>query len=234
MNKISINDIDLNGKRIIMRVDFNVPLDKEGNITNRQRIVAALPTIELALKKNAKSIVLMSHLGRPNGKRNEKLSLKPVKAVLDELLKTDVIFLNDCVGSEVEKVCENPKNGSIILLENLRFHIEEEGSSKNKETGEKTKADKKNVENFRKSLSKLGDVYINDAFGTAHRGHSSMVGVNLETRASGLLLQKELDYFGKALESPKKPFLSILGGKILFIYFCKKKIKIINKFLINK
>ena len=153
----------------------------------------------------------MSHLGRPDGKVNEKYSLKPVVPVLEKQLGQSVIFLNDCVGLEVEKSVQDAAPGSVILLENLRFHIEEEGSVKNKD-GSKTKADPENVKKFREQLTVLGDVYVNDAFGTAHRAHSSMVGVNLPQRASGFLVKKELDYFSKALENPEPPFLAILGG----------------------
>ena len=153
----------------------------------------------------------MSHLGRPDGKPNPKYSLKPVAAELEKLLGKPVTFCSDCVGPEVEKTVNETKDGGVVLLENLRFHIEEEGSAKDKE-GNKTKADKGDVEKFRKGLTALGDVYINDAFGTAHRAHSSMVGVDLPQKASGFLVKKELDYFAQALESPKRPFLAILGG----------------------
>jgi len=154
----------------------------------------------------------MSHLGRPDGKPNPKYSLKPVVAELEKLLggKT-VTFCDDCVGPEVEKTVNGTDHGGVVLLENLRFHIEEEGSSKDKE-GNKVKADKGDVEKFRKGLTALGDVYVNDAFGTAHRAHSSMVGVDLPQKASGFLVKKELDYFAQALEDPKRPFLAILGG----------------------
>jgi len=153
----------------------------------------------------------MSHLGRPDGKVIEKYSLKPVAGELKQLLGRDIIFTNDCVGPEVEKTVADAPKGAVILLENLRFHIEEEGSVKNKD-GSKTKADPAKVNEFREQLTKLGDVYINDAFGTAHRAHSSMVGVKLPYRASGLLVKKELEYFAKALENPERPFLAILGG----------------------
>ena len=212
MAKLSIDQLDLRGKRVLMRVDFNVPQDKKtGAITNTQRITAALPTIQYALDKGA-SVVLMSHLGRPDGKKVDKYSLKPIAEKASELLKRPVTFLNDCVGAEVEKACAALKPGQVVLLENLRFHIEEEGSVKNEETGEKTKADPAKVEAFRASLSKLGDVYVNDAFGTAHRAHSSMVGAKLPQRAAGFLLKKELDAFAKVLDAPKRPLLAIMGG----------------------
>ncbi len=209
LNKLSITDLDLAGKRVLIRVDFNVPL-KEGKITNNARIVAALPTIKLALDQGA-SVVLMSHLGRPDGEKIAKYSMKPVAEELEKLLGKKITFLNDCVGPEVEAACAKLAPGSVVLLENLRFHIEEEGKAK-KEDGTSVKADPENVKKFRESLTKLGDVYVNDAFGTAHRAHSSMVGVNLPQKASGLLMQKELEYFGKALGNPERPFLGILGG----------------------
>ncbi|MCJ1388595.1 phosphoglycerate kinase [Xylographa bjoerkii] len=210
-NKLAITDVDLKGKRVLIRVDFNVPLDSEQHITNNQRIVGALPTIKYAGEHGAKAIILMSHLGRPDGKKVEKYSLKPIVPELEKLLGKKVTFTNDCVGKEVEETVNKASDGQIILLENLRFHAEEEGSSKDAE-GKKVKANKEKVQEFRKGLTALGDVYINDAFGTAHRAHSSMVGVELPQKASGFLMKKELDYFAQALENPKRPFLAILGG----------------------
>ncbi|KAG1778668.1 phosphoglycerate kinase [Suillus placidus] len=209
-NKLSITDLDLKGKRVLIRVDFNVPM-QDGKITNPARIVAALPTIKYALDNGAKTVVLMSHLGRPDGKVVEKYSLKPVAGELEKHLGKPVIFLPGCVGPDVENAVNAAEPGSVILLENLRFHIEEEGSVKNKD-GTKTKADTAKVAEFRESLTRLGDVYVNDAFGTAHRAHSSMVGVKLPQRAAGFLVKKELEYFAKALENPDRPFLAILGG----------------------
>lgn len=159
----------------------------------------------------AKSVILMSHLGRPDGKVISKYSLEPVAGELEKILNRKVIFLHDCIGPEVEKAIKEAPTGSVILLENLRFHIEEEGSVKDKE-GKKTKADPATVDRFRGGLTALGDVYINDAFGTAHRAHSSMVGVKLPQRAAGFLVKKELEYFARALEKPERPFLAILGG----------------------
>jgi phosphoglycerate kinase len=209
--KKSITEVALKGRRAVMRVDFNVPQDKEtGEITNPARIVAALPTIKYILEQGG-SVVLMSHLGRPDGKRVEKFSLKPVAKKLEELLGKPVRFLNDCVGPDVEAACSALKPGEVVLLENLRFHIEEEGKVKNKD-GSKTKAEPEKVEAFRGSLTKLGDVYVNDAFGTAHRAHSSVVGVNLPDKVAGFLMQKELDAFASVLENPKRPVLAILGG----------------------
>lgn len=201
LKKLSITDIDLKGKRVLMRVDFNVPM-KNGKITNTARIDAAVPTIKLALEKGA-SVVLMSHLGRPSETGPEaEYSLKPVAEALSETLDESVQFLDDCVGPEVERRCASLKPGEVVLLENLRFHGAEQGK----------KATPEQITAFRASLTKLGDVYVNDAFGTAHRAHSSMVGVDLPVKAAGLLLQKELEYFGKALEAPERPFLAILGG----------------------
>ncbi|PGH15547.1 phosphoglycerate kinase [Helicocarpus griseus UAMH5409] len=211
-NKLSITDVDLKDKRVLIRVDFNVPLSPEKTITNNQRIVGALPTIKYAIDHGAKAVVLMSHLGRPDGKANPKYSLKPVVPELEKLLGgKSVTFTEDCVGKEVEETVNKASGGQVILLENLRFHAEEEGSSKDAE-GKKVKADKEKVEEFRKGLTALGDIYINDAFGTAHRAHSSMVGINLPQKAAGFLVKKELEYFAKALENPTRPFLAILGG----------------------
>ncbi|EPT01808.1 hypothetical protein FOMPIDRAFT_1029596 [Fomitopsis schrenkii] len=209
-NKLSITDLDLKGKRVLIRVDFNVPM-QDGKVTNPARIVAALPTIKYALENGASKVILMSHLGRPDGKVVAKYSLEPVSKELEKQISKPVIFVHESVGPEVEKAVAEAPDGSLILLENLRFHIEEEGSSKDKD-GKKTKADPAKVEAFRVGLTKLGDVYVNDAFGTAHRAHSSMVGVKLQQRAAGFLMKKELDYFAKALEHPERPFLAILGG----------------------
>ncbi|EIE90522.1 phosphoglycerate kinase 2 [Rhizopus delemar RA 99-880] len=183
---------------------------KDGAITNNNRIVQALPTVKYALDNGASAVILMSHLGRPNGEAVAKYSLKPVAAEVEKLLGKPVEFLNDCVGPDVEKACQSATGGKVILLENLRFHIEEEGSAK--VDGQKVKADAEAVKKFRASLTALADIYVNDAFGTAHRAHSSMVGVDLSQRAAGFLMQKELEYFAKALENPARPFLAILGG----------------------
>jgi len=211
--KLSLEDVDLSDKRVFIRVDFNVPLDKETGttITNTQRIDAALPTIKKVLESGAKSVVLASHLGRPKGMKNPKFSLLPVVKVLEEKLEKSINFLSDCVGPEVEEACKDPETGSVILLENLRFHVAEEGKGEDKD-GNKVKASADEVGAFRKSLSSLADVYINDAFGTAHRAHSSMVGIDLPQKAAGYLMKKELNYFDKALNNPSHPFLSILGG----------------------
>jgi phosphoglycerate kinase len=211
MAKLSIRDLELSGKRVLIRVDFNVPQDKStGAITNNQRIAAALPTIRYALEKGA-SVILMSHLGRPDGQKIEKFSLRPVAAELSKLLGLPVEFLADCVGPEVEAACANPAPGSVILLENLRFHIEEEGKAK-REDGTTIKAEPASVEAFRASLTQLGDIFVNDAFGTAHRAHSSMVGIDLPQKAAGFLMEAELNAFDAVLNHPKRPLLAILGG----------------------
>jgi phosphoglycerate kinase len=214
LNKLSIAELKLAGKRALIRVDFNVPM-KDGKVTNTNRIDAALPTIKYALDQGA-SVVLMSHLGRPDGKPNPEYSMAPVAKVLEQKLGVPVRFLSDCVGPEVERACSDLKPGAVVLLENLRYHLEEEGKG----------ATKEQVAAFRASLTKLGDVYINDAFGTAHRAHASMVGVQLPERAAGFLMQKELEYFGKALSNPERPFLGILGGAKV-----KDKIQLIENML---
>ena len=169
-------------------------------------------------------MVLMSHLGRPDGQKIDKYSLKPTVSVLEDLLGKKVRFLDDCMGSKVLEEIKSSKD-CIFLLENLRFYVEEEGKGVNKE-GEKVKADKEAVIRFRERLTSYGDIYVNDAFGTSHRAHSSIVGVELETRVAGLLLKKELDYFGQALENPKRPLLVILGGAKV-----SDKIKLIENIL---
>jgi phosphoglycerate kinase len=227
MAKLSIRDLDLSGKRVLIRVDFNVPQDKAtGAITNNQRIAAALPTIQHALEKGA-AVVLMSHLGRPNGQKVAKFSLKPVADELSKLLNKSVTFLSDCVGPEVEAACAPGKlqPGDVVLLENLRFHIEEEGKAK-QEDGTSLKADPEKVAAFRASLTKLGDVYVNDAFGTAHRAHSSMVGVDLPQKAAGFLMEAEIKAFTAVLDNPQRPLLAILGGAKI-----ADKIPLINNLL---
>lgn len=223
----TIRDLDLAGERVLMRVDFNVPQDKTtGAITNTQRIAAALPSIKYALDQGA-SVILMSHLGRPDGQRIAKYSLRPVAVELEKLLGKAVIFLEDCVGPAVEAACAPKKlsSCSVVLLENLRFHIEEEGKVKLAD-GTSKKADPKAVAAFRASLSKLGDVYVNDAFGTAHRAHSSMVGVALPAKAAGFLMEAELKAFAAVVEHPQRPLLAILGGAKI-----ADKIPLINNLL---
>ncbi|MCQ9205464.1 MAG: phosphoglycerate kinase [Omnitrophica bacterium] len=196
MNKKSIEDIDFKNKRVLMRVDFNVPLDKELNITDDNRIRAALESIIYILEQGAK-LILMSHLGRPKGERREELSLNPVAVRLSELLAKPVKMLDDCIGEKTNNAVSKLSAGEIVLLENLRFHKEEE----------------KNDPEFAKRLASLGDIFVNDAFGTAHRAHASTQGVTkyLES-VSGFLVQKEIEYFQKVLTKPEKPFIFILGG----------------------
>lgn len=210
IKKLSILDVDLKDKRVLMRVDFNVPM-KDGKITNNQRITAAIPTINHALKSGAKSVVLMSHLGRPDGRKQEKFSLASVAKELESVLDKPVTFIGDCVSDEAIAATSNPGIGSVFLLENVRFYAEEEGKGV-KEDGSKFKPDSEDVNLFREKLTKHGDIYINDAFGCAHRAHSSVVGIQLQQRAAGLLMNKELSYFAKVLDNPDHPLLAILGG----------------------
>jgi phosphoglycerate kinase len=197
MAKMSIKDVNLKGRKVLMRVDFNVPLDKKTlAITDDTRIRAAIPTIEFALKSGAQKVVLMSHLGRPDGKVVDSMRLNPVAKRLAELLKQPVKKLDECVGEEVKSAIDSASE-KVILLENLRFHAEEE----------------KNDPAFAKQLASLGEIYVNDAFGTAHRAHASTEGVAKYLPAvSGFLLQKEVDYLSKVTDNPAKPFVVILGG----------------------
>merc|ERR1719174_817149 len=222
-SKQSLNGADVTGKRVLMRVDFNVPQDDTGAITNTQRIVGAMPSIQLALEKGAKAVILMSHLGRPDGRPNKSMTLKPVADKLGELMGKPVTFLSDCSGAEVEAACADPAAGSIILLENLRWHVEEgcpgcKCEKKAPSKGAKCckfKATEEETAAFRSSLCKLGDVYVNDAFGTAHRAHSSMVGMQGKMPClSGLLVAKELEAFSQVIDSDKvqRPLTSIVGG----------------------
>lgn len=196
MEKLTIDDLKLKEKKVLVRVDFNVPLNEKCEVTDDTRIVESLPTIKKILKDGGKAI-LMSHLGRPKGK-DPKLSLAPVAKKLEKLLGKPVKFANDCIGPEVEKAVSDLKSGECLLLENLRFYPEEE----------------KNNPDFAKKLASLGEIYINDAFGTAHRAHASTEGVTkyFKQCAAGYLMQKELKYLGMALTNPKRPFVAILGG----------------------
>lgn len=180
-------------------------------MANNQRIRATVPTIQFLKNRGARSIILISHLDRPNGKIVSSLSLSPVADELAGLLDESVAFLDDCVGEKVESFCSKLVDGSIVLLENLRFHLEEEGCVK-LDNGTKKKAKEEDIVAFRSALTSLGDVYVNDAFGAIHRAHSSIVGISLDPRVAGLLVEKELEYFSKVLSSPEKIHLAILGG----------------------
>lgn len=196
MNKKTIEDINVSGKRVLVRVDFNVPLDENKNITDDTRIKAALPTIRYLLDHQAK-VILCSHLGRPKGEFNMKYSLSPVAKRLGELLQKSVILTQDVIGASAKQAVAAMKNGDVILLENVRFYKEEE----------------KNDPAFAKALADLAEVYVNDAFGTAHRAHASTTGVAAYLPAvAGFLIGKELDIMGKALRNPDRPFVAILGG----------------------
>lgn len=211
MNKKTIEDIDVSGKKVLVRVDFNVPLDENGNITDETRIKAALPTIKYLLEHNA-AVILCSHLGRPKGEFNMKYSLAPVAKRLKEIFGEDkVVFASDVIGESAKKAVSELKPGNIVLLENLRFHKEEE----------------KNDPDFAKALASYADIYVNDAFGTAHRAHASTAGVaDYLPAVAGFLIGKELSIMGKALDNPERPFVAILGGRKV-----SDKIGVINNLL---
>jgi phosphoglycerate kinase len=206
--KKMLSDIDVNGKKILLRVDYNVPLDGNLKITNDKRIAATLPTIEYLLENNA-AIILMSHLGRPKGKIAPEMSLKPVAARLSEFLGKSVKFIEcDCISPESKKLAADLKSGETLLLENLRFHPEEEGKNT---SGEK---DKSAMDVFAKELASMGEIFVQDAFGTVHRAHASTAGIvkYVKDAAAGFLVEKELKFLGETLEKPVRPFLAILGG----------------------
>lgn len=211
MNKLTIDKVELKGKRVLVRVDFNVPLDENLNITDDTRIVESLPTIKKIVAEGGKAI-LMSHLGRPKGGPNPKYSLKPTAIRLSELLGKEVKLAPDCIGDEVKSMVNQMKDGDVLILENVRFHPEEE----------------KNDPEFARQLAELGDVYINDAFGSAHRAHASTEGVTkyIKVCAAGYLMQKELEYLGAAVSNPKRPYVAILGGAKI-----SGKIDVINNLL---
>jgi len=213
MNKKTIDNIDLKNKKVLVRVDFNVPLDENLKITDDKRIIESLPSIKKIVADGGKAI-LMSHLGRPKGKVNPKYSLAPVAKRLSKLLDKEIKFANDCIGDEVKKLADSLQSGDVLLLENLRFYAEEE----------------KNDPGFASKLAELGDVYVNDAFGSAHRAHASTEGITkyISTSVAGYLMQKELNYLGKAVGTPERPYCAILGGAKI-----SGKIDVINN-LIDK
>ena len=196
MNKKTVKDIDVKGKKVFVRCDFNVPLDENGNITDNRRIVSALETIKYLMENNAR-IILCSHLGRPKGEFKKEFSLKPVADELTKLLGKEVKLADDVIGENVEQLINQMKDGDVILLENVRFYAEEE----------------KNDPEFAKKLASLAEIYVNDAFGTTHRAHASTAGIAAYLPAvSGFLIEKEINFMGNALENPKRPFVAILGG----------------------
>jgi phosphoglycerate kinase len=215
-----IDDINIKGKRVLCRVDYNVPLDKDANITDDSRIRATLSTINYALDENAK-VIIASHLGRPKGKYVSKLSLAPVAKRLSRLLGKEVKMTSDCVGPDVEQMVGDMKEGDIILLENLRFHPEEEANS----------------DEFSKVLANHADVYIDDAFGNAHRSHASNVGITKYVKecGAGFLMKKELNYFNKALENPARPLVAIIGGSKVSgkLETLEQMVKKVNKLIIG-
>src|SRR5215207_558268 len=214
MNKLSIKDLELGGRRVFVRVDFNVPV-KEGKVEDDTRVRGTVPTIRYATERGAR-VILASHLGRPKGERVEKYSLRPVAEHLSNLLGAEVSFAEDCVGAEARAKVEELRDGGVLLLENLRFHQEEEA----------------NDDAFAKELASLSDgLYVNDAFGAAHRAHASTVGItkHVERAAAGLLMEKELDYLGRVINDPEHPFVAILGGAKV-----SDKIPVINALIDRK
>src|SRR6266481_8270321 len=213
MSKLSVKDLDLKGRRVFVRVDFNVPV-KEGKVTDDTRIRAAVPTINY-ISEHGGRVILASHLGRPKGQRVEKYSLAPVAVHLAKVLGRHILFVDDCVGEKVKAKIGELKDGEVVLLENLRFHAEEE----------------KNDEAFSRQLASLCELYVNDAFGAAHRAHASTVGITkfVQQAAAGLLMEKELEYLGQVIDNPEHPFVSILGGAKV-----SDKIPVINALIDRK
>ncbi len=211
MRKLSVRDCDVTGKRVLMRVDFNVPFDRDRNITDDTRIVAVLPTIRNIVDRGGR-LILASHLGRPRGKRDDQLSLAPVAFHLGSLINKPVKFAKDCIGDEVKHKVSQLRNGEILVLENLRFQPGEEA----------------NDPLFARELASLGEIYVNDAFGAAHRAHASTVGVttHFDVRAAGFLMEREIDALGRALDNPARPFVAVLGGAKI-----KGKINLIQKLM---
>jgi phosphoglycerate kinase len=211
MAKLSLRDLEVRGKRVLMRVDFNVPLDSDGKIGDDSRIRAALPSLDYLLERGAR-VILCSHLGRPKGKKEATMSLRPIVQALSDLLLRPVAFVDDCIGEKVEKTISIMQNGDCLLLENLRFYAEEEA----------------NNPEFAKKLAAFADIYVNDAFGTAHRAHASTEGVtrHIKQCAAGFLMEKELKYLGEELSNPQRPFVAILGGAKV-----SDKIKVIENLL---
>jgi len=197
MNKLTLKDVNLKGKKVIVRVDFNVPLDEKLNISDDTRIQAALPTLKYILAQNASKIILMSHLGRPDGQVVEAMRLNPIAKRLEELLSEKILKLDDCIGDQVKQAIRSSTE-RCVLLENLRFH----------------KAETKNDLIFAKELASLADIYVNDAFGCAHRAHASTQGITQYLPSvAGFLLEKEMNYLGQAIQHPARPFVVILGGQ---------------------
>ncbi len=220
MKKLTVRDVDLKGKRLLMRVDFNVPLNANQNITDDKRIRAALPTIQYAVEHGAK-VILMSHLGRPKGNRIPEMSLKPAAVKLGELLGKEVKLAPDCIGPETESLVQSMNEGDVILLENVRFH----------------KAETDDDPEFSAQLAKLGDLYANDAFGSAHRAHASTHGVtqHFDTCVSGFLMEKEINYLSAAVSNPERPYIAIMGGAKIAdkIPVIENLIKIVDKLIIG-
>ncbi|KAI7890079.1 3-phosphoglycerate kinase [Mucor mucedo] len=225
-NVLLARDLSLEGKRILIRTDFNVPI-KDGVILDNDRILQALPTIQYVLDQKAHTVIIISHLGKPDGKMIEEYSLAPIAAYLQILLpKQRVRFLNDCIGEDVKRTCYDSNEGDVLLLENLKFHVEEEGYRPKDEQGRRAKEDEDSIKMFRSSLSQLADIYINDAFRISNKTYSSIVGIQLEQKAAGLLMQKELESLCKMMETPERPFIAILGGAKV-----SDKIQLIEKML---